>query len=137
MSSVILRTATRYMLPLLVLFSVVILLQGHNRPGGGFIGGLIAAAGFSLHAMAYGPASARAILRIDLSVLLGIGLIVALVSGLIGPLLGLPFMTGVWTSVPWPGGEALKIGTPVTFDIGVYIVVLGTVMTMVLALLED
>jgi multicomponent Na+:H+ antiporter subunit B len=137
MSSVILRTATRYMLPLLVLFSVVILLQGHNRPGGGFIGGLIAAAGFSLHAMAYGPASARAMLRIDLSILLGAGLLLAIASGLVGPVLGLPFMTGVWTSLPWPGGEYLKVGTPFTFDVGVYLVVLGTVMTMVLALLED
>lgn len=137
MSSTILRTATRYLLPLMLLFSVVILLQGHNKPGGGFIGGLIASAGFALHAMAYGPSATRALLRVDLTGLMGCGLLLAIASGMVGPVLGKPFLTGVWTSIDAPGLDPLKVGTPVSFDIGVYLVVIGVVMTLVLSLLED
>ncbi len=50
MNSIILRAGTRYLVALLLLFSVYMLLRGHNEPGGGFIGGLIGAAGFVLYA---------------------------------------------------------------------------------------
>lgn len=53
MDSIILRTAARYLMPLFLLFSVIILLRGHNAPGGGFIGGLLAAGAFVFYAIAY------------------------------------------------------------------------------------
>ncbi|MEL6209874.1 MAG: MnhB domain-containing protein, partial [Pseudomonadota bacterium] len=52
MRSFILTTGTRYIVALLLLFSIYMLLRGHNEPGGGFIGGLIGATGFVLYAVA-------------------------------------------------------------------------------------
>jgi multicomponent Na+:H+ antiporter subunit B len=65
MTSLILSTAARYLLPLLLLFSLFILVRGHNEPGGGFIGGLIGAAAFALNAIAFDARSTRRTLRID------------------------------------------------------------------------
>mgnify|MGYP000273018052 CR=1 FL=1 len=58
MRSLILQTATRALLPLLLLFSLFILLRGHNEPGGGFIGGLLAAGGLSLYTLGFDAAAA-------------------------------------------------------------------------------
>ena len=63
MNSIILRTATRFMLPLLILFSIVVLLRGHNQPGGGFVGGLLATSAFALYAMAFGVPAMHRILH--------------------------------------------------------------------------
>jgi len=52
MTSLILRTATRYLFPIIMLFSVYVLLRGHNEPGGGFVGGLAAASAYTLYALA-------------------------------------------------------------------------------------
>ena len=65
MRSIVLRTATGYLLPLLLLFSVFALLRGHNEPGGGFVGGLIAAAAYALYAVGYDVESARKILQVN------------------------------------------------------------------------
>ena len=59
MISLILRTATRYLLPLLLLFSIFLLLRGHNEPGGGFVAGLVAATAFALYALSTNVAAAR------------------------------------------------------------------------------
>ncbi|HRQ71736.1 MAG TPA: Na+/H+ antiporter subunit B [Phycisphaerales bacterium] len=137
MNSTILQTATRYLLPLLLVFSIVVMLQGHNKPGGGFIGGLIGAAGFALHGMAFGPRATRTALRADLVVVMALGLAFALVAGSLALASGQPFLTGLWVSVPFPGFGEVKVGTPLVFDIGVYFVVIGVVMTIVLSLLEE
>ncbi len=134
MTSLILSTATRYMLPLLLLFSIFLLLRGHNEPGGGFVGGLVAAAAFALYAIAYDVATARRTLGIDSRTLIGLGLLVALTSGVISLIAGQPFMTGLWSeyAVPLLG----KVGTPLLFDIGVYLVVIGVTLTIIFGLAE-
>ncbi len=137
MNSVILRTAARVLLPLLVIFSVILLLRGHNLPGGGFVGGLLVASAVVLYAMAEGPRKARAVMRLDLQVLIGIGLLIGLAAGLIGVALGEPFMTGLWFEFPAPGIGAIKVGTPLLFDVGVYITVLAVCLHMILSLAED
>src|SRR3954471_7471749 len=97
MSSLILRTATRVLMPLLMLFALFLLLRGHNEPGGGFVGGLVVAAAFVLYAISAGvPASRRALL-IEPSTLLSVGLLVALASAVPALLAGRPFMSAVWT----------------------------------------
>jgi len=133
--SLILSTATRYLLPLLLLFSVFLLLRGHNEPGGGFVGGLVAAAAFALHAIAYGVAMTRRLLGVDPRMLMGLGLLTAVSSGLFGLALGAPFMTGFWSKGTLP--VLGKVGTPLLFDIGVYLVVIGVVLTIVFALSEE
>ena len=130
--SLILRTATRILVPLMLLFSVFLLLRGHDAPGGGFVGGLVVAAAYSLHAIAYGPRETRRLLRADPRSLIGAGLLLALASALVGPFAGRPFFTGLWGSV---GGLALS--TPFVFDVGVYVVVSGVTLTIVLGLAEE
>lgn len=135
MYSLILSTATRAIFPLMLLFSVFMLIRGHNEPGGGFVGGLVAATAFVLYAMSYGVEEARRALRVDPRSLIAIGLALACGAGLIGLAAGLPFLTGQWLPVPLP--VVGKVGTPVLFDLGVYVVVLGVVLTMVFALAEE
>jgi len=135
MTSSILQTATRLLMPLLLLFAVFLLLRGHNQPGGGFVGGLVVAASFVLYSIAFGVDAARRALLVRSSTLLGIGLLVALVSGLPGVVLGQPFMTSVWTTIAL-GSTELGLGTPLVFDIGVFLSVIGVVLTIVFTLAE-
>jgi multicomponent Na+:H+ antiporter subunit B len=135
MTSIILSTATRYLLPLLLLFSVFVTVRGHNEPGGGFVGGLVAAAAFSLYALANGVHAARRALGIDPRTLIGVGLLIAAGSGLIGLAAGLPFLTALWSTIPVP--LIGKAGVPVFFDIGVYVAVVGVTLTIISALAEE
>ncbi len=135
MISSILQTATRLLMPLLLLFALFLLFRGHNAPGGGFVAGLVVAAAFVLHAMAYGSAASRRALIVPPHLLLPIGLLVALTSGLPAVLLGRPFMTGTWTTVG-AGPAAIALGTPLLFDIGVFLGVIGVVLTIVLTLAD-
>jgi multicomponent Na+:H+ antiporter subunit B len=134
----ILRTAAAYLTPLLLLFSVFLLVRGHNEPGGGFAGGLVAAAAFVLLSIASGVALARRILRVDPRSLVGAGLLIMLIAGVMVPLLdGRPYLTAAWWQLPLPGGTSIGIGTPLLFDVGVYLAVLGTVLTVTFALEEE
>ncbi len=134
MDSVVLRTATRYLLPLLLLFSIFAMLRGHNEPGGGFVGGLVAATAFALYAISYGVAPARELLQIRPRRLIGVGLLIAAASGLIGMAWGDPFMTARWDTREFP--VVGKLGTPLLFDIGVYLVVIGVTLTIIFTLME-
>lgn len=137
MRSLILQTAAKVLLPLMLVLSIVVLLRGHNEPGGGFVGGLLAASGFSLYALAFSASDARRLLRLNPLVILGIGLITAVFSGLPAMMRGSPYLEGLWVSIAVPGfPEALKAGTPLVFDIGVYLVVLSGTLLMVLSLEE-
>ena len=136
MNSIILRTAIRFLMPLLILFSWFLLVRGHNQSGGGFAGGLVAAAAFALYSLSYNANEARRVWKISPAVLIASGLLVAVLSGLIGLLAGQPFLTGLWTYVTIPGFGALEVGTPVLFDIGVYLLVFGITITLVFSLEE-
>ena len=133
MTSSILRTATRLLMPLLLVFALFLLLRGHNEPGGGFVGGLVVAAAFVLHTIAYGVQASRRALLVDPSWLLSGGLLVAVASGVPALLLGRPFMTAVWTTV---GTEpvAVAVGTPLVFDVGVFLAVIGVLLTIIFTL---
>jgi multicomponent Na+:H+ antiporter subunit B len=135
MKSLILSTATRYLLPLLLLFSIFVLLRGHNEPGGGFVGAMIASAAFALYAIAYDVAQARRALRVNPITLIGAGLLVAATSGSVPLLLGKPFMTAFWSKqvVPVLG----KLGTPLAFEIGLYLTVLGVMLLIIFSLAEE
>jgi multicomponent Na+:H+ antiporter subunit B len=136
MRSLILITTARLLMPLLLLFSVFLLLRGHNEPGGGFAGGLVAAAAFILLAVSRDSATARSALHVEPQALIGAGLLLGVGSGLVGLLVGQPLLTGQWWTISLPG-ISLDLGTPLVFDIGVYLVVLGATLTMVLTLAEE
>lgn len=136
MNSLILRTASRLLVGLLLLFSIFLLLRGHNEPGGGFIGGLVAAAAFVLYGLAGNEVSVRQAIRFDTRSYIAAGLLISGASGVYPTLLGLPFLTGVWGTVDL-FGAAVELGTPIFFDIGVYIAVIGVALTIVLAMAEE
>jgi multicomponent Na+:H+ antiporter subunit B len=133
--SLILSTAVRILLPLLLLFSLFLLLRGHNEPGGGFVGGLVAASGFALYALAHGVATARRKMYVEPHTLVATGLLTALGSACFSPLAGLPFMTSLWSKQQFSGIG--KAGTPFLFDTGVYLVVMGMVLMIVFSLMEE
>ncbi len=130
-TSAIFRTAARVLMPLLLLFAFFLLLRGHNQPGGGFVGGLIAAAAFALYSIAYGVERARRALLVEPLTLLGVGLLIALMSGLPAVFDGRPFLSAVWWLDP------VTIGSPVVFDVGVFLVVTGVVLMMIFSLAEE
>jgi multicomponent Na+:H+ antiporter subunit B len=136
MNSIILRTATQLLLAILLLFSFFLLLRGHDLPGGGFIGGLVAAAAVALYTIAFGLEAAHAMLRVSPRALLGLGLLAAVVAGLLALLQGQAFLTGQWWIVELGNGTQLKVSSPLLFDIGVYLVVVGTILTMLFSLEE-
>ena len=80
MNTIVLRTASNYLLPLLLLFSIFILLRGHNLPGGGFIGGLIAAIAFVLHAFANGLNRTKKLIKVHPGFIMPFGLAVSFLS---------------------------------------------------------
>ena len=135
-TSMLLRVGAHLLLPLLMVLSVYLLVRGHNHPGGGFIGGLVASAAIALHLFAVDIRSARGVLRADPRTLLGAGLLIALVAAVMGPLAGGAVFEGLWLDVNLPVVGKTHIGTPLLFDIGVYLVVIGAVLTMALTLAE-
>jgi multicomponent Na+:H+ antiporter subunit B len=122
-------------MPLLLLFALFLLFRGHNEPGGGFVAGLVVAASFVLYASAYGVDAGRRALLVDPSTLLGGGLLIALLSGVPAALLGLPFMTALWTTVG-VGPAVYDVGTPLVFDVGVFLAVIGVVLTIIFTLAD-
>ncbi len=134
-SSIIVQAAARAIEPLLLLLAIYLLLAGHDEPGGGFVGGLVASGALTLHTIAFGVASARRALRLDPRTLAGLGLVVALAAVWTSTLAGAPPMTGLWIELP--AGSPLKaLGTPVLFDTGVFLVVLGTALNGIFSLSE-
>lgn len=133
--SILLSAAARYLMPLMLVFSVFLLIRGHNEVGGGFVGGLVATSALMLYAIALSPAALRKLLPVEPHVLVSAGLISALISGLVPMLAGQPFMTGLWLKNPIP--VIGKVGTPLLFDTGVYLVVIGVVTWILLTLAEE
>ncbi|MEI5984396.1 UNVERIFIED_CONTAM: mrpB [Trichonephila clavipes] len=128
MRSIILQTATRYLLPILLLFSFFLLLRGHYYPGGGFVGGLVASIAFVLHSFANGTEATMKILKRKPLSLIPIGLGISATSVVLPTFFGLPPMTGLWweEKIPVIG----MIGSALFFDLGVYLVVVGVVLTI-------
>jgi len=134
--SLILRTTAFFLLPLLLLFALFLLLRGHNEPGGGFIAGLVASAAIALHLFAMGTAGARRVLRVEPRDLLSWGLILAIGAGMPALFSGQPFLTADWLTLSLPVFGELKLGTPLLFDLGVFLVVIGTSTTIIINLAE-
>ena len=134
MNSDILRTAVRTTTPLLALLAIFLLLRGHDEPGGGFIAGLLFVSAVALHVLAFGVVASRRMLRVDPRTLIGIGVALVASSGILGLLAGRPFLTGLWgATIPGIG----KLSSVLLFDIGVFLVVVGTVVLALFALEDE
>lgn len=135
MRTIILDTTVKLLMPLFFIFSVFLLFRGHNLPGGGFIGGLLASIALFLHSMVFGVEATLKRYNLNSRKLIASGLLVSLTSVVISLTMGLTLFTGVWSSFQLP--LIGNLGTPMLFDIGVYLVVVGVVLNITFVLTEN
>ena len=133
MNTVIFRTIAPMIVSTMLVFSIYVCLRGHNEPGGGFIGGLIAASAIAVLGMASSAKDARRALRFDPLTIAGVGVLLSGCSGVLSIFNGNPFLTSIWLYLDL-GGSIVPLSTPMLFDIGVYCVVFGTIASIALAL---
>lgn len=127
--SSLLEYAARPLYWIMLACALWILFRGHNEPGGGFIGGLVAVAGSSMLATVLGTRAAlrwQPLAPLPLA-MAGVGL--AMMSGLAGAVAGLPFLTHRWTNS--------GLSTVILFDLGVFCAVWGALTGYIYALLDD
>lgn len=136
MNTVIFRTIAPALTAIMLVFSVFVLLRGHNEPGGGFIGGLIAASAVAIYGIAAGVDEVREALRVDPLAIAGVGLLLAGFSGFVSLFYHVPFLTGIWNTMDFDD-FSVTVSSPMVFDIGVYLVVLGAISAIALALEEN
>ncbi|MBN7284661.1 DUF4040 domain-containing protein [Vibrio cholerae] len=129
--SLIFATTAHIVTALMLMFSLYLLLRGHNAPGGGFIGALIAVIGFSLLLFAESPQYVRDRLHFSPLNIALFGILLSFMAGAMSVAVGLPFLTGLW----WK--EILPLGTPLLFDVGIYLAIIGGVMSMLLRVKEE
>jgi multisubunit Na+/H+ antiporter MnhB subunit len=132
MKSIILKTATRLLIGLMLVFAVYLFLRGHHESGGGFSAALLTGTAFSLFAITEGPDQVRKAIRIRPSAMAMTGLTLSAGAGLPALFAGKPFLTGMWLQT-----TTVSAGTPLLFDLGVFLAVLGAILSMLLALEEN
>jgi len=135
MRTVIFRSIAPYLTSLMVLFSVFVLLRGHNEPGGGFIGGLIAASALAIYGIACGVAPVRRAIYFHPMAIAAFGLFMAAMAGVLSVFAGVPYMSGLWI-YPHIFGAEVALSSVLVFDVGVYLVVVGAISSIALALEE-
>ncbi len=136
MSSVILRTAVRFILPLTFLYAAYAALKGHNGPGGGFIAGLIASVGLCTYRMSYGDRAFHRLLPIHPRWLVFVGLGLAAGVAALPLLFGQPLLRSASTTLHLGGADVHLVSTT-AFDLGVLLVVVGVAVGMISRLGEE
>ncbi|QBZ82031.1 Na(+)/H(+) antiporter subunit A [Hydrogenovibrio crunogenus] len=128
----IMQTLTRLLLPMMLLVAVFIFLRGHNLPGGGFIAGLIASIALIVQYLANGIEWTGNRIKVDMHWSIGVGLLIAISTGLVAMGIGYPFLTSTFTHLHWPVVGEFEVASAIAFDLGVFLVVVGaTVMSLV------
>lgn len=137
MTSLISQTVARVLLPVLLLFALLLLLRGHNQPGGGFIGGLLAAIAFILQLIGRSAREVSALLPVSPRSLVGLGLLAALASTMVPVVFGQVFFSALWLDLELPWGGHFELGLPLLFDSGVFLVVFGITLVIVLTIARE
>lgn len=132
--SVVFEIVTRMIFHTVIVFSIYLMLVGHNEPGGGFAGGLVAGLALMIRYLAGGRAELDEAAPIDAGVVLGIGLAAAALSGLLPTLLGGGVLQSAIVDIHIPVIGTLHLVTSVFFDIGVYLVVIGLALDVLRSL---
>jgi NADH:ubiquinone oxidoreductase subunit 5 (subunit L)/multisubunit Na+/H+ antiporter MnhA subunit len=128
----VLRSAGMVLFIVLNVLSVYFFFRGHNNPGGGFIAGLVCGLSLLLVGFIRGVDRSRALVPMNGVVLAAIGVGISIVSGLLGPLAGLPWMYQFHTYL-----GPIYVGTPLLFDLGVFLTVVGVVLKLVFPLMKS
>ncbi len=125
-------TFARLLLPLALLVSLYIFLRGHNAPGGGFIAGLVTSVALIMQYLANGVAWARTRLPSRTHIVIAMGLLIALLTGLGSWVFGYPFLTSTFAHLHWPLVSEFELASAMAFDLGVYLVVVGATLLILI-----
>lgn len=132
--SVIFEVVTRLVFHIMLAASIYLLVSGHNQPGGGFAGGLVAGTALFVRYLAAGRYELDEAAPVDAGLLVGLGLLVCVAAAL-APVAfgGVILQTYTWEFTLWPWGP-VKLVTSLFFDIGLYLIVVGLMLDIVRSL---
>lgn len=136
-NDVMLQTIGKLAVVIMLCFSLYLLYSGHNQPGGGFIGALVASSAFILLAMAFGMKSFERFVPVDFRKITAFGLMIAFLTGAGSFLFKVPFLTHSFGHIELPLIGSLELATAMIFDLGVYLTVLGVTMTIIFTIGRD
>ncbi|MCB5186665.1 monovalent cation/H+ antiporter subunit A [Methylobacillus caricis] len=131
---VVMATFSRLLLPLALMVSIFILLRGHNLPGGGFIAGLVTSVALIVQYLANGVEWTRTKLPANTHPLIGSGLLIAASTGVASWYFSYPFLTSTFHHFHIPLLGDLELASAMAFDLGVYLVVVGTSLLILINL---
>ncbi|WP_080874680.1 Na(+)/H(+) antiporter subunit B [Oceanobacillus timonensis] len=136
-NNMMLQTLARLIIVIVLSFSIYLLLAGHNSPGGGFVGGLMTASAILILYLSFDIKSIQAVIRFDYVKIVGIGLLLAALTGVISMVFGFPFMKQFFDYFTLPILGEVELTTAMLFDLGVYFVVLASALKIILTIAED
>ncbi|OUM98513.1 MAG: Na(+)/H(+) antiporter subunit B [Paenibacillaceae bacterium ZCTH02-B3] len=136
-TNVILQTATKVIVFIILTFALQVLFSGHHNPGGGFVGGLVTASAIILLMLAYDSRTVRDVLPVHFRRLGAFGILIAVLTGCAAMLAGSPFLDQVFSHVELPLIGDMELASAILFDVGVFFTVIGTTMTIISAISED
>ncbi|HKL09469.1 MAG TPA: MnhB domain-containing protein [Bacteroidales bacterium] len=120
----------------MVIYSIYLLLRGHNNPGGGFIAGIIASTGFIFFAIIHGTKALQNIIKFKPQLFIASGLSFVFIAAFLPVITSKEILTGLWIHTKIPVLGELHLGTPLIFDTGVFLVVIGVILTIVISIME-
>lgn len=134
--NIILENIVSLFMKVMLIFSIYLLLRGHNNPGGGFIAGIIASTGFIFYAIIFGTELLQKVIKLKPQTIIGIGLSFVLIAAILPTFFSTEMLTGLWIKAKIPVLGTLHAGTPLIFDTGVYLVVVGVILTIIISIME-
>jgi len=136
-NDMMLQVSMRVISLIIFTFSFYLFLAGHNSPGGGFIGGLMTATAILVLYLVFDMKTITKAIPINFTTVIGIGLLFAAFTGIISIVFGYPFLTQFFGYIQIPLFGEVELTTALLFDLGVYLVVVGAALTIILAIAED
>ena len=136
-NNMMIQTIMRFITVIVFAFSLYLFFAGHNSPGGGFIGGLMTASSILVLYLAFDKKRINKAIRLNYTTIIGVGLLFAVGTGMVSMFFDYPFLTHFFDYFHFPIFGEVELTTALTFDLGVYLVVVGAAMTIILAIAED
>jgi multicomponent Na+:H+ antiporter subunit B len=136
-NNVMLHTITKIVTFIILTFSIFLFFAGHNNPGGGFIGGLMTASALLLMYVGFDMKSIKKAIPFNFVHMIAAGLAISILTGIASMLFGYPYLTQFDQYVTIPLLGEFHLTTALPFDLGIYLVVVGISLQIILTIAED
>lgn len=136
-NNMMLQTVMRFITIIVFAFSFYLFFAGHNAPGGGFIGGLMTASAILVLYLVFDRKEMLKAIPLNFTTVIGIGLLFAAGTGIVSMLFDFPFLTHFFDEFRIPFFGDVELTTALSFDLGVYLVVVGAAMSIILVISGD